>query len=83
MAKVHNHFSSPSRVLKRRKEALARMPKVAKSWPEDTVFKGNWRPRSQATLDAERDRLTDLIAGVSKKEKFVKAWNVNDKDRER
>jgi len=83
MAKVHNHFASTSRVLKRRKEALARMPKVAKI---DGPYGADYtethpRARTQAQLDAERARLTDLIAGGGKKAKFVKAWNVNDKDR--
>jgi hypothetical protein len=79
MAKVHNHFSSPSRVIKRRKEALTRLRSVASPLPKDKRVKKN--PRTQETLDKECIRLHDLTSGVGKKEKFVKAWNVNDKDR--
>lgn len=79
MAKVHSHISSPSRVLKRRKGALARLAKVATPLAKDKRVKKN--PRSQDTLDAERVRLTELIAGVASKSSIKKAWNVNDKDR--
>jgi hypothetical protein len=79
MAKVHNHFASPSRVSKRRKEALARLRNSTTPLEKDKRVKKN--PRSADALNAERARLTDLIANGGKKEKFVKAWNVNDKDR--
>jgi hypothetical protein len=81
MAKVRNHFSSPSRVLERRKEALARLRKATTPLEKDKRVKKH--PRTQEALDAERARLTDLIAGSGKKEKVIKAWNVNDLDRAR
>lgn len=81
MAKVHNHFASPSRVTKRRKEALTRMRSVASPLPKDKRVKKN--PRTQEVLVEERARLLALISNGDRKEKFVKAWNVNDKDRDR
>jgi hypothetical protein len=79
MAKVHNHFASPVRVAKRRKDALARLRNSATPLEKDKRVKKN--PRSQDALVEERARLIDLIAGGGKKDKFVKSWNVNDKDR--
>jgi hypothetical protein len=79
MAKVHNHFASASRVLKRRKEALARLRNSTTPLEKDKRVKKH--PRSEDALKDERARLVDLIAGGGKKAKFVKSWNVNDKDR--
>jgi hypothetical protein len=81
MAKVHNHFASASRVLKRRKEALGRLRNSATPLEKDKRVKKN--PRTQEALVEERVRLTDLIAGGGRKEKVLKAWNVNDLDRAR
>jgi hypothetical protein len=77
MSAPHTHFSSPSRVIRRRKGALARLRNSVTPLEKDQRVKTN--PRTQDQLDAERLTLTELASGTyQKKSKIVKAWNVND-----
>ena len=76
MSAPHTHFSSPTRVLKRRKEALARLPKVASPLSRDKRVKKN--PRTQEVLDAERARLIELASGNYQKPTFKKAFHVGN-----
>ena len=62
------HFSSPVRVLRRRTEALARLPKKI----------GEDSKRTQEQLDLERETLTSLVNGGARPKKAKGAWHLSD-----